>query len=142
MIEPIPAADRPAWRFVAGGVLAAALAVAGNLSWRAAFPSITGYVVPDVIGTIPVILSSVLSVLLAAGIYLLLARGLTIATPLYVVGCLAVAAASCVVAFMPAMPDGTAPPAGFPLLTIPMHLLAGLMAAAVVPLVVVTGRRR
>lgn len=140
MTDGEPAAERPAWRYAAGGVLAAALAAASNLSWRAVFPSATGYAVPDAIGSAPVIVASTMSVLLAAGIYLLLARGLAIATPLYVAGCMAVAAASCIVAFAPAMPDGAPLPPGFALLTIPMHMTAGAMAALVVPLVVLVGR--
>lgn len=133
------AAAAPAWRYALGGLLAAALAAAGNLAWRSAFASTTGQPVPDLVGTGPVVLASVLSVLLAAGIYLLLSRGFTIATPLYVLGCLMTAGASCVAAFVPVMPDGSPTPPGFPQLTIPMHLFAGLMAAVVVPLVVVVG---
>jgi hypothetical protein len=123
-------------------LLAAAIASAGNLSWRAAFPSTMGYPVPELIGTDPVVLATSLAVLLAAGIYLLLARGLTIATPLYVIGCLVTAAASCVAALTPVMPDGTPTPPGFPELTIPMHLFAGLVAAVVVPIVVLVGVKR
>ena len=101
-----------------------------------------GYPVPELIGTDPVVLATSLAVLLAAGIYLLLARGLTIATPLYVIGCLVTAAASCVAALTPVMPDGTPTPPGFPELTIPMHLFAGLVAAVVVPIVVLVGVKR
>ena len=136
------AAAAPAWRFAAGGVLAAAVAAAGNLAWRAGFPSMTGLAVPDLIDTGSVVLASSLSVLLAAGIYLLLARGLTIATPLYIVGCLITAAASCVAPLTPVMPDGSPTPPGFATLTIPMHLFAGLAAAVVVPIVTLAGVKR
>ena len=83
-----------------------------------------------------------LSVLLAAGVYLLLSRGFTIATPLYVIGCIATAVTTCVAPFTPVLPDGMPVPSGFPLLTVPMHLMAGVIAAAVVPVIVLFGVRR
>jgi hypothetical protein len=136
------AAASPAWRYVLGGVVAAAGAAAANLAWRRAYPSMTGYPLPPIIDPTSVVVASVLSVLLAAGVYLLLSRGMTIATPLYVVGCLVTAAASCMAPLTPVMPDGSPVPPGFPLLTIPMHLIAGVMAAVVVPLVVLLGMKR
>jgi hypothetical protein len=129
------------WWFAAGGVLAAAVAVAGNLAWRAAFPSTFGEPVPDAIDSASVTTATALSVLLAAGIYLLLARGLRIATPLYIVGSIVTAAASCVATFTPFLPDGRPAPASFPTLAIPMHMIAGLSAAIVVPIVVLVGAR-
>lgn len=136
------AAAAPAWRYVIGGTLAAAGAAAGNLAWRNAYPGVTGYPLPELIDPTAVIVASVLSVLLAAGVYLLLSRGLVIATPLYIVGCLITAAASCVVPLTPVMPDGNPVPPGFPLLTMPMHVIAGVMAAVVVPIVVLVGVKR
>ncbi len=136
------AAAAPAWRYVLGGVVAAACAAAANLAWRRAYPSMTGYPLPSLIDPTSVVVASVLSVLLAAGVYLLLSRGMTIATPLYVVGCLVTAAASCMAPLTPVMPDGSPVPPGFPLLTIPMHLIAGVMAAVVVPLVVLVGVKK
>ena len=136
------AAAAPAWRYAAGGALAAMLAAAANLAWRSAYPGLTGYPLPSAMDPTPVVLASVLSVVLAAGVYLLLSRGFTIATPLYVVGCVATAIASCIAVLTPVMPDGTPPPPGFPLLAIPMHLIAGVIAAVVVPLVALTGVKR
>ena len=141
-MRPTRAAAAPAWRYVLGGLLAAALAAAGNLAWRSAFPAYSGYPVPALIDPTSVMLASALSVLLAAGVYLLLSRGLIIATPLYILGSLLTAAVSCVATFVPVMPDGTATPPGFTTLTIPMHLFAGLMAAVVVPIVVLAGVKK
>lgn len=135
------AAAAPAWRYVLGGVLAAAGAAAGNLWWRAAFPAVSGFPVPALIDPTSVTMASVLSVLLAAGVYLLLSRGMTIATPLYICGSLLTAAVSCVATFVPVMADGTLTPPGFTELTLPMHLWAGVMSAVVVPLVVLVGVR-
>ena len=115
--------------------MAAAIAAATNLAWRDAFPGLTGYAVPAIIDQASVIAVSVLSVLLAAGVYLLLSRAFIIATPLYVGGCILTAAVTCVAAFPPVLPDGMPVPDGFPLLTVPMHMAAGLVAALVVPLV-------
>lgn len=135
------AAATPWWWFVLGGVLAAALAVAGNLAWRAAFPATYGTPVPAAIDETSVVTATALSVLLAAGIYLLLARGLRIATPLYIVGSIVTAAATCVATYTPVLPDGMPAPPTFPHLAIPMHMIAGLSAAIVVPLVVMVGGR-
>ena len=136
------AAAAPAWRYAIGGMLAAAGAAAGNLAWRNAYPGLTGYPIPELIDPTSVVVASVLSVLLAAGVYLLLSRGFAIATPLYVLGCLITAAVSCVAPMTPVLPDGNPVPPGFPLLTIPMHVIAGLMAAVIVPLVVLVGVKR
>jgi hypothetical protein len=133
------AAAAPAWRFVIGGMVAAAGAAAANLAWRRAYPTLTGYPLPQIIDPTSVVLASALSVLLAAGVYLLLSRGFSIATPLYVMGCVLSAVASCIAPFTPMLPDGTPAPPGFPLLTIPMHLIAGLMAAIIVPVVALVG---
>lgn len=132
----------PIWRFVWGGVLAAAVAVAGNLWWHSAFERLTGHVRPGVITTEAIMGATAAAVLLAAGIYLLLSRALSIATPLHVLGSLAVAAASAVAPLTPVMPDGTATPEHFALLAIPMHIWAGVAAAVVIPLVVHLGRAR
>jgi hypothetical protein len=51
-------------------------------------------------------------------------------------GCLFVAAASAMAPLVPVMPDGQGAPEGLPHVAIPMHLLAGVVAALVVPLVV------
>jgi hypothetical protein len=102
----------------------------------------TGHALPDLIDPASVVLASVLSVLLAAGVYLLLSRGFTIATPLYVFGCLLTAAVSCIAPFTPVLPDGSPVPPGFSLLTVPMHLIAGLMAAVVIPILVLAGVKR
>lgn len=136
------AAAAPAWRFVIGGMVAAAGASAANLAWRRAYPEVTGYPLPQIIDPSSVVLASVLSVLLAAGVYLLLSRGFTIATPLYVLGCLFSAGASCIASFTPMLPDGSPTPPGFPLLTMPMHMMAGLMAGIVVPVVVLVGVKK
>ncbi len=133
------AAAAPAWRFAVGGVLAAVVAAAGNLAWRSAYPGLTGYPIPAAIDPSSVTTASTLSVLLAAGIYLLLARGMTIATPLYIVGSLVTAAASCVATLTPVLPDGSPTPPGFAQLTMPMHMFAGLAAAVVVPIVALVG---
>jgi len=127
---------------VIGGMVAAAIAAAVNVAWRDAYPGLTGNTVPDLIDPVSVVIATVLSILLAAGVYLLLSRAFVIATPLYVFGCLTSAATSCIAPFTPVLPDGMPVPAGFPLLTIPMHLIAGLMAATVVPIVVLFGVRR
>ena len=136
------AAAAPSWRYALGGMLAAAAAAVSNLAWRNAYSGLTGYPLPDLIDPTSVVLASVLAVLLAAGVYLLLSRGMAIATPLYVLGCLTTAAVSCVATLTPVLPDGNPVPPGFPLLTIPMHLIAGLIAAVVVPLVTLVGVRR
>jgi hypothetical protein len=135
-------AARSVWRFVWGGVLAAAIAVAGNLWWHDAFTRLTGHARPEVITTEAIIGATAAAVLLAAGIYLLLSRAFAIATPLHIVGSIAVAAATSVAPMTPVMPDGTATPEHFALLAIPMHLWAGVAAAVVIPLVVHAGLPR
>lgn len=130
------------WRYAWGGALAAAVAVAGNLWWYDAFTRMTGTTRPDVIGPGEIVGATAGSVLLAAGIYLLLSRALVIATPLYILGALAVAAATMIAPLVPVMPDGRLTPETFPWLAMPMHMWAGIAAATVVPLVVHVGRRR
>lgn len=139
---PTRAAASPAWRYALGGMVAAALAAAINLAWRNAYPGLTGNSVPVSIDPTSVEIATVLAVWLAAGVYLLLSRAFVIATPLYVLGCLATAVTTCIAPFTPVLPDGMPAPPGFPLLAIPMHLMAGVVAAVVIPIVVVVGVRR
>lgn len=131
-----------AWRFMWGGGIAALLATTGNLWWFGAFTQFTGRPHPGIVTAEAIVTATMAAVLLDAGIYLLLARALRIATPLYVIGTLAVAAATVVAPLVPVMPDGTATPEALPALAIPMHLWAGVCAAIVVPIVVHVGRRR
>lgn len=136
-----PAHPPAVWRYAFGGLLATAVAVAGNLAWLAVFPRYTGYTPSPLISPVAIVGATTSAVLLAAGIYLLLSRALTIATPLYLLGSLAVAAATAVAPLAPVMPDGSPTPEGFALLAMPMHLWAGVAAALVVPLVVHLGGR-
>lgn len=140
--EVTPAgAQVSAWRFLWGGAAAALAATAGNLWWFGAFSSVTGQPRPDVITPDAIILASVASVLLAAGIYLLLARALRIATPLYIVGALAVGGVTTLAPMMPVLPDGRPTPDAFAMLAMPMHVWAGVCAAVIVPLFVHLRRR-
>lgn len=140
--EPQGPAPPSAWRFMWGGGIAALLATIGNLWWFGKFAQLTGLQHPGIVTPEAIVTATMASVLLDAGIYLLLARALRIATPLYVIGTLAVAGATVVAPLVPVMPDGTATPETLPALAIPMHLWAGLCAAVVVPIVVHVGRRR
>lgn len=108
--QRVPPPRRPGATWL--GIVAAASAAAVNLAWRNAYQGLTGYTVPDLIDPASVAIATVLSVLLAAGVYLLLSRGFIIATPLYVIGCLATAATTCIAPFTPVLPDGMpVPPA-------------------------------
>ena len=136
------AAAAPVWRYLLGGVVAAVAAVATNLAWRGAYAASSGQPLPDAVSEPAVTVATASAVLLAAAVYLLLSRALTIATPLYMLGCVLAAGVSCIAPFAPFMPDGAPPPPDFPQLAVPMHVAAGLLAASIVPLVVLFGVKK
>ena len=136
------AAAAPAWRYLLGGVVAAAVAVVTNVAWRGAYAASRVQPLPDAVSEPAVTIATASAILLGAGVYLLISRSFTIATPLYVLGCVLTAGVSCIAAFAPFMPDGAPAPPDFPQLAIPMHVAAGLIAAGLVPLVVLLGVRK
>ena len=80
-----------------------------------------------------VTISSVLLVVVGAVFYFLLARFVPKGALIWTVVGVIFMLASCYSPTLPTLPDGTAAPEGFALLTIPMHLISGLIALWGIP---------
>ncbi len=114
-----------------GGLISGVVAAPLNLTWNLIAPSLGSVPPPNFM--IAVTVSSILPLLIGAVLYFLLVKYSKNGKMIF----LAVSAIFTLVSLygpmQPMMPDGTAAPQGFALLTIPMHLIAGAVAMWGIP---------
>ena len=121
-------------RFLLGGLIAGVAATILNNIWLLVYPLTTGNEVPEIINIGSVTASSILGLLVGGFVYFLLHRLTQKGTFIFI-------SAGVVFTFLSLMgpinmtelPDGNAAPEGFTLLTIPMHLIAGLASVIITP---------
>ena len=121
-------------RFLLGGLIAGVAAAILNNIWLLVYPLTTGNEVPEIINIGSVTTSSILGLLVGGFVYFLLHRLTKKGTFIFI-------SAGVVFTFLSIMgpinmtelPDGNAAPEGFTLLTIPMHLIAGLASVIITP---------
>tara|TARA_B110000046_G_C12983945_1_gene394706 strand:- start:162 stop:587 length:426 start_codon:yes stop_codon:yes gene_type:complete len=121
-------------RFLLGGLIAGVAAAILNNIWLLVYPLTTGNEVPEIINIGSVTASSILGLLVGGFVYFLLHRLTKKGTFIFI-------SAGVVFTFLSIMgpinmtelPDGNAAPEGFTLLTIPMHLIAGLASVIITP---------
>lgn len=123
-------ASKPAFMgFLVGGIVAGVVAAILNNLWNVIYPAIGGVSVPAVVNLTSVTAASILPLLIAAIGYFVLSRMLNNATPVFQGITLVLALLSLFGPFNPPM----AVPAGFVGLAAPMHVIAGLAAAFIIP---------
>lgn len=128
-------ATRPALLKILTAALIAGLGAAVlNNVYSAAFTAVTGNSL-EVIGPISITLASLIPMLVAGVAYSVLVRFVPgRANLIFLAGSLLLAALSLAAPLtMGQLPDGSTPPAFFPALTLPMHIIAGLIAAFGLP---------
>jgi uncharacterized membrane protein len=120
-------------KYLIGGGLAGVIAAVINNIYYFAYTGLTGNSVA-VINPISVTMASILPIVVGSLGYYIAARLFGArATLIFMVGSLVLAVLSLGGVFLGQLPDGSAPPAWFPVLTLPMHLIAGLVCAFGVP---------
>lgn len=115
--------------YLIGGVVAGIIAAILNNLWNLIYPAIGGVSVPDVINVGSVTLMSIMPLLIAAIGYFVLSRFMDNATPIFQGATIVLALLSLFGTFNPPMPV----PDGFAGLSAPMHIIAGLVGAFVIP---------
>jgi len=125
---------RPALNKIAiGTLIAAGLAAVLNNAYGALFTAFTGNS-HALVGPVSITLASFIPMVLAGVAYFTLTRFAgQRANLIFVIGSLALTALSFGGALSGQLPDGSAPPAFFAALTLPMHIIAGGLAAFALP---------
>lgn len=116
---------------IKGGLISGVVAAPLNLTWNLIAPSLGSVPPPNFM--IAVAVSSILPLLIGAILYFLLVKYSKNGRMIFLVVSAVFTIVSLYGTIQPTMPDGTAAPQGFALLTIPMHLIAGAVAMWGIP---------
>ena len=115
--------------YLIGGVVAGVITAILNNLWNFLYPVIGGVSVPEVINAGSITLMSIAPLLIAAVGYFVLSRFTANATPIFQGITILLALLSLFSTFNPPIPV----PDGFAGLSGPMHIIAGLVGAFVIP---------
>jgi cytochrome bd-type quinol oxidase subunit 2 len=129
-------------RFLVAGAIAGLVAVVINNIYQLSYTAITGYAEPMVINLITVSLASFVPIFLAALVYYFLAKNTSQPTLIFVIVTIFMTISSMGAMAAPVFPDRDAIDSDFYGLAIPMHFIAGGIAAVVIPVYVTRGRRK
>ena len=121
-------------RSLLGGLIAGVAASILNNIWLLVYPLITGNEVPEIINIGSVTTSSILGLLVGGFVYFVLHRLTKKGTFIFITAGVVFTFLSLMGPInMTELPDGNSAPEGFALLTIPMHLIAGLASVIITP---------
>lgn len=116
--------------------LASLLAGAGTavicLLWRSIHEAITGFSVPQIVHTMGITMSGFLPLIVAGIIYYFVQKLGAKGRTGYIIGTVVLGLLSLWGTFNQPMPDGSATPAAFTLLTLPMHFVS-MVGALLIP---------
>ena len=113
------------------GLISGVIATPINVAWSFIAQSM-GSVVPSNF-LVGVVMSSILPLLIGSIVYFLLVKYTAKGHMIFLVVSGIFTLVSLFAPMQPVMPDGTATPEGFALLTMPMHFIAGGLAMWVIP---------
>lgn len=118
---------------IKAAAISAVIAVIANHIWNLIATKALGAVAPSGPWLIAITFSSMVPLLLAGTLYYLLERFTSKGALIFTSVSVLLTFLSLYSSFMTVMPDGTPVPAGFPVLSVPMHLIAGFSAAFGIP---------
>lgn len=116
---------------IAAIIIGAALALVNNI-WVLLFSNLSGFSVQQMINPMSVTMMSIIPMLVAALVYFFLQRAGSRGERFYFVGTVVLGLLSTWGSFTAPMPDGSATPLNFTILSVPMHLTA-IVAAVMIP---------
>lgn len=119
--------------YLVAGVIAGVLAAIINNIYHLSYSSITGVEVPQVINIITVTLASLIPLVLAGLVYYFLVNNTKQPTVIFVIMTIFLTICSMGSMAVPVFPDRDGVPDGFYGLALPMHFIAGGIAAVVIP---------
>jgi hypothetical protein len=120
------------------GLTAGVVSAVLNNVYSIAHRTITGFSIPEVIHVGSISASSVITAIIAGLGYFILTKFIVKDAPkkrdsIFQIGSIALAILSLVSSFSSTLPDGTPAPAQFAMLSAPMHIIAGIVAALLIP---------
>jgi hypothetical protein len=113
------------------GLIAGCITAVLNLVWYYIATAMGSVPPPAFIA--PIIFSSIIPVLVGAALYYVLVRFTTKGKMIWIILATVFALVSLFPTFATSLPDGSPVPTGFTLLTLPMHLITGLVAIFIIP---------
>lgn len=115
-----------------GSLLAGAGTAVICLLWRIVHEAVTGFSVPQIVHTTGITMSSFLPLIVAGIIYYFVQKLGAKGRTGYVIGTVVLGLLSLWGTFNQPMPDGSATPAAFTMLTLPMHFVS-IVGALMIP---------
>ncbi|MDX2284587.1 MAG: DUF6069 family protein [Bacteroidia bacterium] len=127
--------SRPAIRhFLLGGLIAGGVSALLSMVYSFAYTAATGQGVPEILNPVSITLSCVVTSLIGGLLYFGFSRWIPArATLVFQIVAAAVAVLSLASSFPGQLPNGQPAPDFFPALSAPMHLIAGAVAAVLLP---------
>ncbi|MEK6480059.1 hypothetical protein WJR50_21130 [Catalinimonas sp. 4WD22] len=119
--------------YLAAGGVAALIAIILNNIYHLSYSAITGVKVETVINILTVSVATLIPLLLASLVYYALDKNTNKGTTIFIVLAIFLTIVSMGTMAVPVFPDRDAVPDGFYGLSLPMHFIAGGVAAAVIP---------
>lgn len=115
-----------------GSLIAGAGTAVVNHLWKLIYENMSGYSIPEIVHAVGVTMSSFIPLIIAGIVFFFLQRLGNKGRVAYTVGTIVLALLSLYGTFNQPMPDGSATPMQFTLLTLPMHLVA-MVGALMIP---------
>lgn len=128
-------------KYLLAGLFAGIIAAVLNNIYHTVYTAITGVEAPVVINYVTVTFASIIPLVLAAWAYYVLSRNTKHPTLIFIIITIFLALVSSNLMAIPHLPDRTPVPEGFMGLALPMHYIAGAVAAIFIPRYMKTGRR-
>ena len=120
-------------KFFLGGLLAGILGALVNNIYSFLYTSITGFSIPKIIHLGSITSASILLVVVSSLFYFVLAKFSSKAKLIYIIVGIIFMIFSFWAPLSSHLPDGTPTPEGFAGLTLPMHVISGLLAFILIP---------
>ena len=116
-----------------GALISGVIALVVNQTWNFIATHFLNIAAPAGPWAIMICVSSVVPLLIAGLLYFALEKYTNNGATIFTVVAVVLTVLSIYQSFQPVMPDGTATPEHFALLSVPMHFVAGLLAAFGIP---------
>ncbi|MDF9797099.1 cytochrome bd-type quinol oxidase subunit 2 [Catalinimonas alkaloidigena] len=123
----------PITNYLAAGGIAALIAIVLNNIYHLSYTEITGVSVVEVINVASVSIVTFVTLMLASLVYYALDRNTNKATTIFIVLAIFLTICSMGTMAIPIFPNRDEVPEGFYGLSLPMHFIAGIVAAVVIP---------
>lgn len=119
--------------FLSGALISGIVVSILNNVYAMIYTFATDFSLPEVINVVSITMASILPVLVSGMLYFILSRFTTKATLIFIMVGALFTVASLAGPLQPQLPDGTPAPAGFTALTIPMHIISGVVTLYLLP---------